>query len=133
MAVPNNLSKYLFPIYESLLDYSITNDIEMSIRNGTIMLGDNIFWCIGKHMKCDRLRNNLEWIVSFKSFREVEFDSEMISNIIYGKAHEFTSIILFTGKSNSCDNCRTKFIKVNLYDGTIIPFCIHKLKIILDA
>lgn len=131
MAIPNELSKYLFPVYEELLDYSMESSQEIVVRNATIIIGDSLFWCMGKHAKYDRLKNNSEKLLSYKLHREIDFDIDYIANIAYGNVDSHDHFILYTGKRNVCGKCRERYIRFNTESGTITPFCIHKIRKII--
>lgn len=128
MAIPNELTKYLFPIHEVLLDYSIESDQEMSVKNASIIIGKDLYWCMGKHSKYDRLKNNSERLLSHKTYREIEFDTSYIGDIAYGNLEEPNKLVLYTGRRNTCSKCRERFIKFDIEWGKITPFCVHKIK-----
>lgn len=87
MAIPNNLSKYLFSLWQVLYDESMEKNIEIKTFNNAIFFDDKLFWLLDKHGKYDKMKNNVENLIKKFNMQQndIYFENEYPIDLLIGK------------------------------------------------
>lgn len=131
MAVPNNMQKYIYLVFDLILDISNDYDWEIVIENGNVIFGNCILWCFGKHGRYDRSKNQIERTIRRLGNRG--FNGTDLNCILYANMDELCESFICIDDKRTCKDCKILYVCLKLdVINKVSMFCLHNRDILLD-